>query len=197
MSNQTKITIIGWAGFAIMLVLFLQRCGTGNCPEVKNTSDTISITTYDTIPKNIPVPKPFPVPGATVIVELPAHVDTAAILQKYFNINYYKQVIADTNLRAVICDSVSQNSIINRTFTYQWLKPITSTTIINKPVEVPKKRMALYPGIFAGANTIGNNAGCGVSILLQTKKNTLYDVRYDLIQKRIELGAYFKLKFKK
>jgi len=188
--------LIGWAGFILFLVLFLQRCGTGSCPEIKKTADTVTVIRFDSVPKKITVPKPFPVPGTTVIIEVPANIDTAKILQLYFNKNYYSQIIGDTNLRATITDTISQNSIVHRTFSYQLLRPVSTTTIINKTVEVPKKQMALYAGIFGGITPAGQAIGFGINASLITKKRMLYDIRYDLLQQRIEFGVHFKIQFR-
>lgn len=187
------ILLTGWGLAIIFAFLFLQQCGSGSCPDIKTISDTLTVQKWDSATKEISVPKPYPVPGATVIVEVPQDVDTAAILQKYFNKYYYEQTFSDTNLRATVKDTVTQNSIAHRTFTYQWIKPTSTTTIINKPVEVPKKRMALYAGGFAGASTIGDNAGFGPSLSLQTKKRTMYDINYDILLRRVEIGAKIKL----
>lgn len=195
MKNQTKFTIIGWAGFLIMLVLFLQKCGCENCPGVLVQTETKTELVHDTTIKETLKPYGVPMPPDSFIVQIPACVDTALILQTYFNKYYYSNTYADSNEVLTINDTVSQNKIIGRGLKYQWLKPLVVNTTINTPIQVAKPKRDLFMGVFAAANISGSNAGFGAQILFKTKKQTMYDARYDFLQKRIEFGASFKLKF--
>lgn len=195
MENKGTFCLIGWVGFMVMLVLFMEKCNCKDCGSVTEKTVTIRKNVWDTVTKKIAVP--YPVKSDSVIVEVPAKVDTAAILKRYFNVYYYCQTIADTNLRATIEDSVTKNSIVNRTFKYQWLKPTQITTVNTTPVKIPEDRMALYPGIFAGSSTIGDKLGFGIELMLKTKKERIYGIGYDLLQRRIEARASMKIHFGK
>ncbi len=195
MITERKLLFIGWGVAIFLFVLLLQRCGCEKCADVVTSVEVKKEKFYDTVPKEIKVP--YAVKGDSVKVEVPADVDTALILQKYFNQYYYSQTIADSNIRATIKDSVTKNRISYRKFTYQLLKPTQLITTINKPVEIPAEKMALYPGIFAGTTTIGDKVGLGIELMLLTKKKTIYRVGYDLLQKRIEAGAAIQIRFGK
>lgn len=192
MQNNWKITLIGWAGFIIMLVLFLQRCGAGGGTKTVATHDTINTHTYDSVEKIVRIK--VKLPADSFIVKIPANIDTAQILQRYFNEYYYSQkIVSDTNMVATITDTLSQNRITGMGFTYKWLKPITNTTIVNNTTTVLQPKRALYIGAFIQANTTGTQLGCGPQIQFATKKNTLYNAGYDFLQKQIRLGASIKL----
>lgn len=192
MSNQTKFTIAGWLGFAIMLILFFQKCGCDQCPNDKTISDTVTVQNWDTAPKLMPVPYYKLVPGDSVIIKIPADVDTLAILKKYFTQYMYSNTYVDSNQCITVLDTVSKNTIIGRSISYKWMKPSETKIITNTQVAKPSRSILL--GVFVASNTTGAAAGFGAQIQFQTLKNTTYDARYDFLQKRIELGAAFKLK---
>jgi hypothetical protein len=196
MSNQTKISLIGWAGFILFLVMFLQDCGCGKCPQYQNQQTVVTQKVYDSVPKIVPV-KSIVTKLDSFIVEVPAVVDTNAILQKYFNQYFYSHAFNDSTIKATIYDTVSQNKITGISFKYQLLKPTEIITVINNPVQVAKPSRNISAGIFLAADTKGANAGFGAQITFKTAKQTMYDARYDLLQKRIELGASYILSFKK
>lgn len=194
-TTTKKINLIGWTGFIVMLIAFLLQRGCIG-PETKYSFLTEKITEqkWDSVPKNIPVR--YQVPGDSVVVEIPAMVDTAAILARYFNIYYYAQTITDTNLIATITDSVSQNRISKRTFQYQWLKPTSQTTITNTTItDSTKKRIELYSGGFASVGIDGTNAGLGINLALKTRKDLIYNIGFDAINRQVQLGVLVKINF--
>lgn len=65
----------------------------------------------------------------TIHVNIPAQIDTAAILKQYFTLTYHSDTIRDTNLVAVISDTIGYNRLLSRTFKYQITRP---TTIVKK-----------------------------------------------------------------
>lgn len=71
----------------------------------------------------------------TVRLEIPANVDTAAILREFFTSRYYLHEYRDSNITINIKDSVRYNAIVFRQVDYRWLKPFSSsTTNIIEPV---------------------------------------------------------------
>jgi len=197
MTNQTKITIIGWAGFIIMLVLFLQRCGSSQPQSAKSTTNTIVKQRWDSVLKKVPVY--LKGPSGVIYDTVPSIIDTAKILQKYFNRYFYSQPVDDTAISAVITDTVSQNKIIGKGFQYHFKKAFSTTTINTTKIDtvINYTSRILYVGGFIASNTTGTSFGFGPQLSFTTKKNTLYHVNYDLLHKRIEAGAHIKIKFGK
>ena len=75
----------------------------------------------------------------TIHVNIPANIDTAAILKQYFTLTHHADTIRDTNIVAVISDTIGYNRLLARTFKYQ----ITRPTLIQK-----KRALLLIGGIF-------------------------------------------------
>lgn len=168
---------IGWAGFCVCLIIlvFTNKCGQ---QTVINTKTEIH-TFYDSAIKIVPAEKiKIPVPVTfTVPVPVSMHIDTDAILKNYFSINYYSQQIQDSSIRAFIKDSVSENKIIHRDFSYQWLKPVLTTQSTTVTLE-PARRLKLLAGGFIESNGY-NLSGAGPQASLQLKNGDLVSLSYD------------------
>lgn len=185
--------INAWTYLSIILALilvFMQMCR--HCPKCADAT-IVSDTAYvhDSFPKYIPVSTP--VPYAVITTDtIPSNVDTIAILKDYFAKYLYSQTIADTSISVTISDTISQNKIAGRGFSYQILRPqqiITNTTII------ADKKFKAYVGLgFTYANSA---VGFAPHLLLQTKKDVIYGVGYDVVNKGVMGSAYFKIKLKK
>jgi hypothetical protein len=181
-------------GYAILvgIIIYLSECSPK--PQGCNTccidkSDTAYV--YDTTLKEIPVP--YPLPKDTEYVEIPANVDTSEILKDYFARLYYNQTISDSNLVAIIEDSVTQNRIIHRTFKYQWLQP--QTVIINEVKPQGKERSKVYVGVELGGNMQQFNLS--PTLRLATVKGNMYGVRYGAIDKTYNFEYSKKISLKK
>lgn len=112
----------------LVLMLCLQQCSIKKLQQKSSvikpdSSITITNNFYDSAAKVIKVQLP-PLAAESIFVDVPLNVDTAAILQRYFNKYAYSQTFSDSSLKAFITDTISQNKIIARSFTYQWLKPV-------------------------------------------------------------------------
>ena len=173
---------------ALMVVVFLQRechrCSV--CPEPPK-SDTLYV--YDTIP--VTLPPITPKPGKVEHKPLPAVIDTAAVIRAYFARHYGEDTLIDSrdlflSLRWEVQENrptLFQPTIINR-------KP---TTVISYHYEQPKTK------VFAGIH-IGGNAqqfGIGPEMALLTKRDNLYTINYDIVNKTAEGGILWKIRFKK
>lgn len=168
---------IGWAGFCVCLIIliFTNKCGQQTVINTKTEIHKFYDSSVKIIPSEkikIPVPVTFTVP-----VPVSMHIDTAAILKNYFSINYYSQKIQDSSICAYIKDSVSQNKIIHRDFSYQWLKPVLTTQSTTITVE-PVKHMKLLAGAFIESNGY-NLSGAGPEASLQFKNGDLVSLAYD------------------
>lgn len=186
MKNLPYIIIAG-----LLVIIILMRECTPGCKEVNN-QDTIKTNKliYDSIPYAVPVR--VPVPADTITVPVPADVDTAAILRLFFTKYYYSQTIEDTNLRAVIRDTIHQNKIFSREFTYQWLRPVKVEQTIIAPAD--KKAFKVYAGFNLSGSKDGFT-GVGPSLILKTKKDNVYFLGNNLLEKQpnVSLGTYWRL----
>lgn len=82
--------------------------------------------------------------------EVPADVDTAAILKDYFASKTYSRDYTDSNINITIADTVSKNALGHYTLSYQWKQPVSiSTYKISGPVagiEFNGQKMGLSVG---------------------------------------------------
>ena len=189
--NDYRVTLIGWAGFILMLVLFLQKCGCVKYDQQIILHDTTITKKYDSVPKYIKVNAPVVIDSAFVAV--PVIVDTAAILKRYFAVYHYSQTLADTNVSVTITDTLTQNKIIARGFIYKLLKPVSTTIITNTIEQKANPTREFYAGGFIQANNKGSNVSAGAQLHFKTKKQTLHTVGYDALQQKAMLGISIKI----
>lgn len=156
---------------------------------LKNKVDTI----WEVRDSLIPVYRP--VPGPRVEVEVPANVDTTAILKDYFSKNVYNDTIRLDSVGYVsVKDTISENFIYSREVYYNYEIPtITKTTIVkDKPVN------QVYAGF--GANI---NSSLYVGGLLKNKQDRIYGLNLGLSVNHTQVtpfiggSIYWKLKLKK
>jgi hypothetical protein len=154
---------------------------------VKQTIDTVVITKEIEVPTYVPK---YITRVETVEVEIPADVDTTAILKEYFSKFQVKDTLDLTydfpnNVKdslgnkpnptlgfGVITDVISQNKIFSRDVKWSFQIPtIYNTTIVK---ELPKTQ--LYYGFGIGGNKEQplNNVSGG--LILKTKRDNLYQL---------------------
>jgi len=177
------------------IIIFQRACPGGHkspCPPA-DTVTTVSYV-YDTLwhtPEKLIIRPPVVI----VEKEVPADVDTAAILQRFFNSYHYTEVWEDSNQQITILDSVSQNQITWRDVKYLWNKPLTVITknIITPPAEQRAK-------VFLGGKIGGTKqelTAITPEIMFLSKKDHAYSIGYNLSAKSVELGALWKISFRK
>jgi hypothetical protein len=101
------------------------------CPEI--ASDTILV--HDTVTHHITDTVPFYIVKRDSVIQridVPAIVDTSAILADYFALHYFTRIWEDSLLLATSEDVVSENQFIDNVFTYQIKRP---QSIINNSVD--------------------------------------------------------------
>ena len=181
MKGNYIINTIGWAGLiaAVLFIGLTQKCG-GKAETVNNEYKTEVHNHYDSAARTIPVPVPGP--RDTVRVQIPANVDTGAILRDHFTKFYYEQIIEDSSLHAVIKDTLFKNNIFSRQFSYQWKKPVT--VINNTITPVPNR-------LYLGGEIRGNLSGVDFAPgILYQRKRVVYKASYGVLSKRYEGGIY-------
>lgn len=155
---------------ALIIILVLQRsCTSPNIPSepvVIRVTDTTWIKKDTIIYRNKPVPYRVEVP-----VEVPAKVDTNAILKDYFAKYIYKDSIPiDTFGYVRITDIITQNKIEKREYTLSYQIPTIrdSVTVIMPPVY--KNQVYIGPEVMTPQIYFGGN------IVLKTKRNQMYNI---------------------
>lgn len=173
--------------------------GGGHVDTLYTHTNTIKV--YDSTQHRIYIPVETPERIIQLPPEqIPALVDTQAILSAWFNQAIYSRVFADSNIRATIDDTVSHNRLGRGKFTYQWLKPVsyitTTTTVLQ---QAPDGGAQFFGGINLCTQP-GAPLQFGPRLDIQTKK-TLYSIGTSLTTPRpnFQFGLskrIFKLKHK-
>ena len=174
----------------LLVVIFLQReCSRPQpCPDPVVRVDTVY--RYDTIPYT---PPPMtPKPGNVIENTIPQKIDSLAVARAYFSKRFGVDTLVNDSLYLLSlrwevtenAPTLFQPTIINR-------KP--TTIISHTPVEKAKNK------VFVGftVNRLPSDYGLSASLALLTKRENLYTVSYDLRNKDVQAGIYWKIKFKK
>lgn len=167
-------------GFVIgaLLVLFTWN----HYPQTKNQV-TKTVTQFDTVWYPL---KGAPKLAATIQNRISIPVDTAEILKRYFASNIFRDTISDSSLIAVIKDSVIENRIVARDFTYRINRP---TSVIQT---VETKSTAFVDGSTVSVGAFATKTSYGAQILMARPKVT-YGVGYDIPNKSMAFQLSWKL----
>lgn len=173
----------------LMLLLFLQReCQ--RCPEPTEIVRVDTVYQYDSIPYT--PPPMFPKPGNVINQPIPKGIDSLAVARAYFS----KRMGIDT----LVNDSLY---LLSLSWEVQENKPtLFQPTIINRqPTTIISHTLTEAPRnkVFAGLGVGLNHTQFGLapSVALLTKKDHLYSVSYDVINKDFGVTFYYKIKLKK
>lgn len=155
-------------------------------PQAINTIEKSTTIIYDSTKKIIEPKGPATI-STLSFYPVPAAVDTAAILRIFFTVFTHYQQYQDSNIRAEILDTISQNKILGRKFNYQLLRPIK--TIESSTVTLNPK--GWYGGIFMPIS--GGRLGIGPKLSYLTERQLLFDAGYDLVNRQFVIGTQIKL----
>lgn len=109
------------------------------------------------------------------IPEPPVLIDTSAIIQDYLSAKVYNDtLVANNSIIAILKDTVYQNSLVGRTFTYTLTTPV---------IECPERPFSL----FLSADTRLSTS------LVITKNRWLIQGGYDFKERHPFLGVGFKI----
>jgi hypothetical protein len=167
-------------------------------PVIERIIDTLEVEKTSTIT----IPGEDIYHDTTIYVEVykPFPVDTVNVIRDYFS----KRVYSDTlkigeDLGFVyVRDTISENSIQSRTYTYNIKERVVSEKIIVK--DPPKTQV--YLGFNAGVNTKNLGGTISTGLLLKTKTDKIFHLTGGLnsgggsFSPFIGAGAYFKLSLK-
>jgi len=118
-------------------------------------------------------------------VLITSQIDTTAILSAYFATLEYNDTISDQSLNFYLKETVSQNRIISRETSYQWLSPVEQNTI-------KKYSTYIYSGLIFHQNISTNTSSIGITLNYSNEKLTGM-VGYDPFNKSVFVGAGLKL----
>jgi hypothetical protein len=181
-----------FVGLVILItVLLVRECSHGDMPEKQSSHTEVhNYYYYDTTIHKITINTPsalvdsFPFP-------VPQHVDTAAILKKYYTEYIYHQESADSNLQISITDTITQNMIKGRNLTYKLLRPVKIEQTVNN-VYASKKKYAVFAGIHGGCSLTGIRSIGPEAIVIHNNLRA-YKLNYNFIDKSINAGIHWKL----
>lgn len=139
-------------------------------------------------------------------VQIPAIVDTAALLHDYFAKNIYKDTLRlpDSLGYVFLTDTITKNQILGRTFNAKVKqRVITNTTIVK---ELPKTKV--FYGIEGGFNKADVVSHIGLGLLINTKSDKIYNLGIGVANRTtdgtsgklsayINGGVYWKIRLRK
>lgn len=181
----------------LIVVIVLMRVFQPESPDMKEyikiggtkyellskTQDTVYETVHDTILKYVPK---IEYVDKVVEVEIPANIDTLAILKDYYTkYKYEDKVAVDKYGFGTISDEVTQNRIVSRSIIWDLKIPIVKETIVVK--ELPKNQLYIGGGI--GFDKINFINQINTGLLWKTKKDKIYGLNLGLANTTLNLGS--------
>lgn len=155
-------------------------------PEVQVDTDTLTVYKYDTLVKLIKVTH---VHIDSFEVEVPAIIDTQAVINKYFTKYGVMREWKDSNIIVSLSDTLYRNHITYNDLTYKWLRP---TQITQSVTTVNRYGSYLTAGFETNLSDV---AGVSATASYVTPKRT-YNIRYSPLSKetKLSIGMSFTLK---
>lgn len=139
-------------------------------------------------------------------VQIPAVIDTVALLKDYYSKVLYKDVLVlpDSLGTVALTDTISQNRILGRTFNAN----VRERTIREELIVKEPAKTQLYYGLNGVFNKADLVSAVGVGLILKTKKDKIYQFTLGVnntttngingtFTPYIGVGAYWKIKVKK
>jgi hypothetical protein len=202
-----KISISEVLVIVLLIIILLQRCGRNpeNPTGPQITRDTVWVHKDSTITKQLQVIKtiPFTVPIDRWNTEYLPDTNYTKLLgqytelvQKFLASNVYRDSLyVDSLGYVVVKDSVCQNLLLGRTYSYDLHYPIIRET---KIIPAPKKTQWFVGGFVQGEQgTLIDEIGAG--LLIKNKKDQIFGGHVGLNTSgalQIGLSSYWKIKIK-
>lgn len=115
--------------------------------------------------------------------------DSDLIAYNYFSVHAIVDSIGDSLLTVIIIDTISENDLRSRKFSYR-LKPIETCTDYVYQNSTPLPRFKLFAGIDLSKS---DKYGVGVSLYGLSKRESLYGASYDPFNKYFKVSYAVKL----
>ncbi len=167
------------------------------------------IDTIDVIKTKVVTKKGEDIYHETIVekeIQIPAVVDTMALLKDYYSKVLYKDVLVlpDSLGTVAVTDTISQNKILGRTFNANVKqRTIKETTIVK---ELPKTKV--FYGFEGGFNKQDVVSHIGAGVILNTKKDKLFHLGVGVANRVVDGtnggltpyingGVYWKIRLRK
>jgi hypothetical protein len=205
-AKNNLLSLIILLALAVFFIMFFKGCFQPTPqPTVTVKRDTI----YSVIQSHAPVQsQPIviaaqqPTPGQTnTIREIIYKNDTTAIkqiLERYYSKSSYKDVLKIDSIGTVqVNDTVSENKIVGRSYTYALKYPVITNTVTIKEPYKPTNKLLYGAGVSGNAVALVNQFNAGIA--LQNRKDDLFVLNATLSKYGIggEVLYYHKLSFRK
>jgi len=200
---------------ALVVIIFLQRACTDTSDPVTDVSKvTIDKKEYELLlhkRDTFYVTETFyvkgdPIPGKIIYKDVPADVDTTAILRDYFALHPYEDFVKiqkegdSTNYGDLtVTEVITQNKSVGRKYNFNIKIPTYTETFVVK--ELPKTQVYIGGGMnFDKVNILNGVYG---GLLLKTKKDHIYGLNLGITNNGQEVtpfvggSMYWKIRFKK
>ena len=169
------------------------------------------IDTFEVVKTKVVTKKGLDIYHETIVekevqVQVPAIIDTQALLKDYYSKVLYKDVLVlpDSLGTVAVTDTISQNRILGRTFDAKVKERTIKETLIVK--ELPKTQV--YYGFTGGFNKADVVSNVGAGLLVKTKKDKIYNLGIGVsnrvtdgtngsLSPYIGGGVYWKIRLKK
>lgn len=168
------LTIVG-------IYIDLRRSGVLNFSSSYSSRDTVIVNlpqqTY-----NFPPGQPINI----INQQMPAKIDTGAILKAFFSEVTYLDSLDNDTVKIVLKEIIGQNAVRSRELTWKLKRPLTTT--VNNYIAPPRRLMV-------GAMISGkNDASASGIIAWKNRREQVYFGAYDPFQKRYSIGAIVPIK---
>jgi hypothetical protein len=177
----------------LIILIFLQLCSGPGGGGISSGRDTLFIKSekvYDSTRYYFPVLHPMPVDSFEK--EIPAKVDTAAILKMFFTEKDYQDQFRDSNIVIDYKAKVYMNTLKNFVPSYQILR----ATEEKKIYLAEEHKVKVFGGPVVGLDRSGRFRA-GPQVVIMDKKENLYTADLDLINQGLMVGKLWKIHFKK
>lgn len=196
--------------FAIAFFMFFKSCYKSPAAVAGTTTTIVHDTIWHQLSPAAPIQsQPIVIstqspslPVTNTIHEIIYKNDTAEIsriLTQFFSKNNYKDVLKiDTIGTVTVTDTISQNTIAGRSYTYNLRYPVITNTVTIKESYKPVNQLYLGAGILG--NQVDLVSAFKAGVLLKNKKDVIFEINATLnkgMNLGGEIGLYKKLSLKK
>lgn len=182
---QPYITTIG----LLLLTFYIGKsCNETPVPDTSNT-ESYTDTNWVNLEREIKIPRDSIVLRDSIVYDsIPFEIDTPAIIQDYFTKKYITTTAGNDTLSIEISDTLYRNRISYRSVNWNLNVPIIKDSTYT---EVVKYRNGLYVGGQVGI--LGENPTLVPTVHFINKNRSSYSIGYDLLQRSIVIGYYYRL----
>ena len=199
----------------LIVVVVFQQCGgnkkgTGEIVKVDGKKYELikhEIDTFEIVKTKVVTKKGEDIYHETIKeINIPAIVDTQALLHDYFAKNIYKDTLQLPDSLGIVSliDTITQNKILGRTFNASVKQRVIKETTIVK--ELPKTKF--FYGLEGGFNKADLISHLGMGFLINTKSDKMYHLGVGVANRTIDgttgslapyigAGIYWKIRLKK